>query len=85
MTPENFMLVAAGALLVVVMYMASKPSETPPAEPMPLPGANARYQPYVYLDQVTGCEYLSTHIANGITPRIAADGKTHMGCKAVAP
>lgn len=32
-------------------------------------------------DAVTGCQYLVWGIRGGITPRIAADGKTHMGCK----
>lgn len=34
-------------------------------------------------DNATGCQYLSR--PNALTPRIAADGKTHMGCKAVQP
>ena len=41
--------------------------------------------PVLYRDQVTGCQYLSTSDRYTLTPRIAADGKTHMGCKAVAP
>lgn len=39
--------------------------------------------PLLYTDKLTGCEYLSD--GRGLTPRIAADGKTHMGCKATAP
>lgn len=39
--------------------------------------------PLLYKDTTTGCEYLSD--GRGLTPRIAADGKTHMGCKAVTP
>jgi hypothetical protein len=34
----------------------------------------------VYTDADTGCQYLGR---SGITARIAADGKTHMGCKGV--
>jgi hypothetical protein len=87
MKPETFMLAVTGlvVLMAVGLSMSSRTDEVPPSEPMPLPGGSARYQPYVYLDQVTGCEYLSTHLANGLVPRIAADGKTHMGCKAAAP
>lgn len=87
MKPETFMLAVAGmtVLMAVGLSFTSKTGDAPLAEQMPLPGTNARYQPFVYLDEVTGCEYLSTHLANSLTPRIAADGKTHMGCKAVAP
>jgi hypothetical protein len=36
----------------------------------------------MYLDPETGCQYLGQRSSNaGITARIAADGKTHMGCK----
>lgn len=34
---------------------------------------------FVYTDKATGCQYLTE--SRGLTPRIAADGKTHMGCK----
>jgi hypothetical protein len=37
--------------------------------------------PVLYRDRATGCEYLTTGQFNTLTPRIAADGKTHMGCK----
>ena len=39
-------------------------------------------------DKDTGCQYISSvsaHGSNGIAPRIAADGKTHMGCSAPLP
>jgi hypothetical protein len=40
----------------------------------------------LYLDPETGCQYIGQRSSNaGITPRIAADGKTHMGCKGVKP
>jgi hypothetical protein len=39
-----------------------------------------------YTDEYTGCQYIGQRSSNaGITPRIAADGKTHMGCKGTAP
>jgi len=41
------------------------------------------YDLYVYTDKATGCQYVSE--SRGLTPRIAADAKTHMGCKAVKP
>jgi hypothetical protein len=37
--------------------------------------------PMVYTDRETGCDYLTTQDRVILTPRIAADGKTHMGCK----
>lgn len=37
----------------------------------------------VFNDRDTGCQYVRG--GYGLTPRIAADGRTHMGCKAVAP
>lgn len=37
---------------------------------------------YVYTDDETGCQYIGQMNTNaGVTARIAADGKTHMGCK----
>lgn len=41
--------------------------------------------PWLYKDRATGCEYLTSRNEHSLTPRIAADGKTHMGCKAVQP
>jgi hypothetical protein len=38
----------------------------------------------LFTDNGTGCQYLgygSGHNGKALTPRIAADGKTHMGCK----
>jgi hypothetical protein len=38
----------------------------------------------IYVDRGTGCEYASADSGHSaITPRIAADGKTHMGCREV--
>ena len=41
--------------------------------------------PRVYRDAATGCEYLSTDHDGALTPRISANGKTHMGCKGTQP
>jgi hypothetical protein len=36
----------------------------------------------VYTDDDSGCQYLGQRSTSaGITPRIAADGKTQMGCR----
>jgi hypothetical protein len=35
----------------------------------------------VFADRATGCQYLTTQERITLTPRIANDGKTHMGCK----
>ena len=47
--------------------------------------AENAYAPVLYTDHVTGCDYLSTGQTQSLTPRIAADGKTHMGCKGAQP
>jgi hypothetical protein len=62
-------------------YLALRPEPQAPA-PLPAPTSNAgiAYAPYVFLDTLTGCQYLSTHTSTGLVPRVAADGKTHMGC-----
>jgi len=39
---------------------------------------------FFYVDAETGCQYLGAS-SDSITPRIAADGKTHMGCKGAQP
>jgi len=48
---------------------------------------NRSYDPTVYADRTTGCQYLAPGFDSraSLTARIAADGKTHMGCKAVQP
>jgi hypothetical protein len=52
------------------------------------PGDEQRPQaldPWLYKDRATGCEYLTSREDRALTPRIAADGKTHMGCKGAQP
>lgn len=41
------------------------------------------YDPVLYRDRVTGCEYLSTGNTASLTPRMGADGK--QVCRAVRP
>jgi hypothetical protein len=67
-----------GSLLWVAMSSSPAPA---PAVPAPTPGAGIAYVPYVFADQDTGCQYLSTYTSSGLVPRITADGKRHMGCK----
>jgi hypothetical protein len=44
------------------------------------------YSVNLYIDPDTGCQYLTRDGSSApMTTRIAADGKTHMGCKAVQP
>lgn len=38
-----------------------------------------KLQPALFEDQTTGCQYLA--MGQGAWARIAADGKTHMGCR----
>lgn len=55
------------------------------ADNKPAAGVDDRYETnfWLYKDLETGCEYVSNRSSNsGLTPRIAADGKTHLGCKA---
>lgn len=77
--PETLLIIAALSVLVVTLM--PREESTQPSPPAPLPGASTAYQPFVFADQTTGCQYLSTHTSTGLTPRIAVDGKTHMGCK----
>ena len=48
-------------------------------------GATPRHSPATWLgvqtDAETGCQYLMRE-RGGLTPRIAPDGRTHMGCRA---
>jgi hypothetical protein len=72
-------LFTVGALVIVLMASFA------------LSGCKARtdetgkgWNPAVYQDRVTGCEYLASgESSDALTPRIAADGKTHMGCREV--
>lgn len=69
---------AGGAVLLLVLFaclMVALAGCGARAEAM----ESGRYDLRLTVDQVTGCEYL-TYGGSGITPRIAADGKTHIGC-----
>lgn len=89
------LMLPAGLLLMGValwpMWISPQPVPSPAPPPAPAPGSGIAYTPFVFQDADTGCEYLSTHTSAGLAPRVAVDGKTHMGCKgplgpeAVAP
>jgi len=83
-SPFALAMVALAMMLFAAYYAAlsTLPGSVPAAEtPAPAPGTGLAYVPYVFADQDTGCQYLSTHTSTGLVPRIAADGKTHLGCK----
>lgn len=82
-SPATLFLIVAVLFFVGAVSYALKPADVLQAmkPPMPTPGANVAYAPFVFIDDTTGCNYLSTHSSTGLAPRIAADGKTHMGCK----
>ena len=48
--------------------------------PRTVDGPSKAFDPVLYIDSMTGCNYLSTGNSASLTPRIAADGRTHMGC-----
>ena len=83
-SPLWLVVVGAVALMFVATTYPTDDSQPAPAPPAPVPGAGIAYAPYVVQDSDTGCQYLSTHLSTGLVPRIAADGKTHMGCKGAA-
>ena len=85
---------AAIALLGVILAVllagcrerAPAPGAAAPAVAVERNLYNLPYTVYLYADPDTECQYLMRDgSAAALTPRIAADGKTHMGCKAVAP
>lgn len=71
--------VAAGLLIAA---LAGCMKRTEDAEGKPI---GELYDPIAYSDRATGCQYLSTGQAKALTPRIAADGSSHMGCKGARP
>ena len=75
-------IVMAAGIALMVIAMTHTPDAPPAAQqPAPVSGVGIAYAPYIFADYDTGCQYLSTHTSTGLAPRIAADGKTHMGCK----
>lgn len=75
-------------ILILAVLLAG--CELPPAAPAPKQppslefSSGPTYWLSITVDPDTGCQYLN-YDHRALTPRIAADGKTHMGCKAVAP
>lgn len=75
---------AAIIAMIGVMVLYEPPAPPPP--PVATPESGQAFAPFVFIDSATGCEYLSTHLNSALTPRLAADGKTHKGCgRAAAP
>lgn len=79
--------VTAAVAILLMLWMAllggcNEAPAPPSSEVRPIPGTGIGFAPFVWMDTATGCEYLSTNTSAALTPRIAADGKTHMGCKA---
>lgn len=72
--PRLAALAVLGAILAVLLAGCSKDDTDP---------AIGRSGMDPLTDNATGCQYL--YRRHAMLPRIAADGKTHMGCKAVAP
>lgn len=79
--PSLAMLAAIGLLGVVALSPDAKVPAAAAPTPAAAPGTGIAYAPFVFLDNDTGCQYLSTHNSTALAPRIGTDGKTHMGCK----
>jgi hypothetical protein len=87
LTAAKFKLAGSLALLVVLCTLSlltGCAKREVQAQERNAEAEQTRYTPILYVDEKTGCEYLSAD-GGGITPRIAADGKSHMGCKGVQP
>lgn len=78
---DPLFLLMFGCVVAVLLAIYAANPQTPSPQPAPIPGSGMAYAPYVFQDADTGCQYLSTHMSAGLVPRIAANGRTHMGCK----
>lgn len=84
-TAAKFKLAGSLALLVV-LCVVSLLSGCARKDPEPEVSVQTAGWLNVETDDATGCQYLGKHNSSaGITPRIAADGKSHMGCKEAHP
>lgn len=75
-TASKALVACVAILAVLVLAGCPRRAEVIAAE------AAAQKRPYDWMiipDAATGCEYV-VYAGKGITPRIAADGRTHMGC-----
>ena len=78
---DPFVLVCIAVIALLVWYMVH---DVPPVSAAVRAPASviSKTELINYLDPETGCQYLGQRSSNaGITARIAADGKTHLGCK----
>lgn len=70
-----------GVLVVVFLLAISGCDKRPEIQAAEQQQAvDAGYVVHAFTDRATGCEYL-LYERGGIAPRVAADGKSHMGCK----
>ncbi len=68
------------ALAGLAMLALAGTASAQPATRAPYPALPSDGYLTFFTDGETGCQYLSRD-GRALTPRIAADGKTHMGCK----
>jgi len=73
--------------MMILAVLLTGCEQTSAPRPMPdAPQLDGYVTLSMYIDSATGCQYLGQRSSSaGITPRIAADGKTHMGCKGAQP
>jgi len=73
-------------ILILAVLLAGCDRPQAPARMPDVPQLDGYSTLSMYLDPATGCQYLGQRASTaGITPRIAVDGKTHMGCKGAQP
>ncbi len=65
-------MIRAAAILLALLCAGCSPKTADDNKP---------FDPTVYADRATGCEYLSTRSIYALTPRIDQDGLTHRGCR----
>jgi len=64
-------------LLSIALFQSGYNSLWPKDSTDPI---NGRSGLGLHVDAQTGCEYVRDGFIGGMTPRIATDGKTHLGC-----
>ena len=71
-------------MMILAVLLAGCGERAPDGNSSGIGGYN---QPvFIYQDKATGCQYVAADsLHSALTPRIASDGKTHMGCKDAQP
>lgn len=73
------------AICLVLAALAGCEPAAQPGDRPPITKAS-NWDMVIHMDPETGCQYLRLmNSGRELTPRIAADGKTHMGCKGAQP